>query len=203
MEENCKRKEQMNLKGFIVYVCRWSIETCKEWKELDEWMNEWADHRPSRPELIAEIVCFPGDIRKLTTHFLILTPKRCVILNTTKSNSGNTLNGNLIWCFFFCAVIHFTRVLWIRMWGQPSELAPIMMGCDTEIRKKAFSKVYDVWIAGLLKMKCKHGHCTKINIMFLYSDCKLVAPWMSQCWMCQIWRPCSNAFPFSHFWKNE
>lgn len=35
-------------------------------------LNEWADHRPSRPELIAEIVCFPGDIRKLTTHFLIL-----------------------------------------------------------------------------------------------------------------------------------
>lgn len=54
-------------------------------------LNEWADRRPSRPELIAEIVCFPGDIRKLTT------PKRCLILNTTKSNSGDTLNGNLIW----------------------------------------------------------------------------------------------------------
>lgn len=162
-------------------------------------LNEWADHRPSRQELIAEIVCFPGDIWKLTTHFLILRNTRTLLnLEYHQKQLWRHIKGQFDMVgFFFCAVIYFTRVLWIRMWGQPSELAPIMMGCDTEIRKKASSKVYDVWIAGLLKMNWKH--CTEINIMFLYSDCKLVAPWMSQCWMCQIWRPCSNAFPFSHF----
>lgn len=72
MEENRKRKEPMNRKGFIVYVCRWSIETCKEWKELDrnslfEWMS-WSPSFKAR----ADSRNFPGDIRKLTTHFLIL-----------------------------------------------------------------------------------------------------------------------------------
>lgn len=126
-------------------------------------LSEWMSWSPSfKASADSRNIFFPGDIRK--THFLILRNTKTLLnLEYHKKQLWRHIFGKLI-CGFFCAVIHFTRVIWIRMWGQPSELAPIMMECDAEIRKKASSKVYDVWIAGLLKMNWKHGQCTEINI---------------------------------------
>lgn len=72
---NGERKEQLNLKGFIVSVDGPSKHVRKEKnllcleQELSVCLTEWADQCLSRPELIAEIVCLPGDITKFTTPF--------------------------------------------------------------------------------------------------------------------------------------